>query len=271
MKQLRLLILFFGAFNSVLAKPISENDIVIVVLTAEDISLSFSTEAAAWRKRKLFAPKTAEFIRYAGAHAKSLLVDNFFPKYQKKDDDDLIIDALKSSKNITLAASGFNLGESYMTRTDKAYLTAVKEVGHIGLYDGTPEGFQSPDGRGYFQFNGYLCADGYKEYIYPTECQPAHLDRHIALIAAELFTGRNMRPHIETSVWIPKGKFKRFKILTVKEFESNKSIIHDKMVLFQKRPVPSVDLHPMGDGTNIYGIELLANLILYFANEHNPP
>ena len=271
-KILRLICLLFAINTIIFAqnRQINREDIVIVLLTGNDINKSFATEAEALTNRALFAPKMTTFIQYASKHAKFLVIDNFFQKYIKSDSDDLIVGALKQNTNVTLPAVQYLSNKNILLRTATEFLAGVPHAGHgVGYRANPPTGQKSQ--LKYYYIPGYFCDTDSGDFFLLDKCRKKELKKHTAIIAAEGFFGKEINPPLDIAYWLPLETLENFKTYTMKEFENDKSLVHKKIVIFQKRALPTVDVLKRSDGSNISGAEILANLILIFSQDFPPP
>ena len=263
-------ILIVTGIGAIEAGRIKREDIIIVHLTGSDIGKTFSSEEGAFKERALFGPKMAEFIEYAGKHARFLIIDNFFSKYEKSDHDDLIVSALKSTKRVTLPAIQYVSPQNLKLRTPREFLTSVPYAGHgAGARANPPTGEKTE--LTYYYVPGYFCDGTSAEFIPVEKCEKTNLRKHTAMLAVEGFLNVSLHPSIDIAYWLPLETFESFKTYTVKEFEANKGIIHNKLVIFQKLPLATTNTFKKADGKFISGSEILANLIMLFSDEFAPP
>ena len=249
---------------------IHREDIVIVLLTGDDIGKSFATEEQAFANRALFAPKMAAFIQYASQHSKFLVIDNFFPKYVKNDSDDLIVSALKQNRNVTLPALQYLSNQNRRLKTPAEFLSSVPVAGHgVGYRAEPPTGKKSK--LKYYYIPGYFCDTDSVNFVAPDKCRKNALRKHTAIIAVESFIGKEINAPLDIAYWLPLETLENFKAYTINEVESNNNLIQNKIVIFQKRTLPTVNVLHRVDGSTISGAEILANLILIFSHDFPPP
>jgi|JI10StandDraft_1071094.scaffolds.fasta_scaffold554791_1 hypothetical protein len=273
MKQIFQIICVLVAINTILFaqnRKINRDDIVIVLLTGNDINKSFATEEEALTNRALFAHQMTTFIQYARKHAKFLVIDNFFQKYVKTDSDDLIVGALKQNKNVTLPAVQFIPNKNIHLRTPPEFLDSVPLAGHgIGYRADPPTGQKTP--LKYYYIPGFFCDRDSGDFFVLENCNKKDLRKHTAIIAAEGFLGEEINAPLDIAYWLPLETLENFQTYTTKEFEKDKTLIHKKIVIYQKRALPTVDVLKRSDGSCISGAEILANLILIFSQDFPPP
>lgn len=253
-----LILIVTFSLNPVQATPMSFKDIVIVEISAKDLGLKIRSESEYYRSlkyRTLFRQANIDFLREAIPRARFILIDMWYPDLLNNDTDKGLLEILRSSKNITMSGIG-----KFRNKTELAhplFRSAVTEVGHIFMYDDDPK---------VFQVLPVLCGAPQLYFDQVEQCPENSKLRHVSIIAAEGYLSQRLKHANKGTYNIPREYFSEFLRISLTEFQADPAYIEDKLVILINKPLPHMDVHKTIKGKTLTGSEILAELILLFAN-----
>jgi hypothetical protein len=228
------------------------NDILIINVTPEDAKVSVSSDADYKAKVQEFRKVITAGLRLLRPYAKFIVIDIYMPKYFENEIDDKLLKELKATPQVTLA-TGHDAKREY---THKVFRKSVREAGHINVYYAD---------EATFEFWPYICKKPDEAPAKYGKCPANQTERHIALIAADRVSGKNIGVR-EPRIILKRQSMRRFPQITFEAYQKDPRVAENKIVIIINRPFVNMDMHPLDEKTSIYGTEILANMILYYSH-----
>ena len=256
--HLKLILISIILLDSLHAAPMSFQDIVIVEISAKDLGLKIKSESAYHKNpkhRTQFRQANIEFLREAIPRARFIFIDMWYPDLLENDTDTALSEVLRTGKNLTLSGIGNFEGKTELTHP--LFKGSVAEVGHIFFYNDNPK---------LFQFPPILCSDPQFQLHQIEQCPENAKIRHVAIIAAEGYLDKRLKHEKKGTYDVPKSAFSRFLRISLAEFKADPDYINDKLVILINKPLPHMDVHKTIKNKKLTGSEIIAEMILIFAN-----
>ncbi|MDX1960679.1 MAG: hypothetical protein SFU98_19055 [Leptospiraceae bacterium] len=251
------IILLLVSFLTLEARPIESEEIIVVDITSKDIGLDLKSQEEYFKNRfhrDAFRLAMADFLDIAHNKAKFIVIDMWFPDLINLPGEEALMKKLKLSTNVTIASGGIYKQKYEITHPK--FATLVQEMGHILLNADDPE---------HLIFSPTLCGVGTNLPSPKLPCAKHLLQKHIALLAAEKYLGKELLFEPGDYVVMNRENFKPFLRINFSTFKKNPKIIQDKLVILINRPFPNIDMFKIHGKKNISGSEILAMMIVFYS------